>query len=148
MGAGMFQPGIDYMIFTALNEGFAMDISQSPLEKGKIIIYEKHGKENQRFRLRQVQGGKYQILTKTGKCLEVPKDKTKDKVQILTNDINNAPNEFWDIIPAKGGKDAFYIKTFCGKALDVEGAKAKNNVDVIQYEFHGDANQIWHIKPA
>lgn len=65
----------------------------------------------------------------------------------MTKDIDNAFNEFWQIVPASGS-DAFYIKSFCGKALDVEGGKAKNDVDVIQYEFHGEPNQIWYITPA
>lgn len=125
-----------------------MDVSNSLLERGKIIVYKRHGQENQRFKFRHVQDGKYLIITNKGKCLEVPKDKTKDGVQIVTKDIDNALNEYWEIVSAKGSSDAFYIKSFCGKALDVEGGKAKNNVDVIQYEFHGEPNQIWYIRQA
>lgn len=31
MRAGMFDPGMDYIILSAVNQGFAMDISQSHL---------------------------------------------------------------------------------------------------------------------
>ena len=122
-------------------------MSKGTFEKGKLIIYKKHGEENQQFKIRQVQNGKYYLLTKDGKCLEVPKSSDKNGVQITCKDLDNDVNEFWEIIPAKGGPNCFYIKSFCGKALDVEKAKAKNNADVIQYDFHGNSNQIWHIQP-
>ena len=57
------------------------------------------------------------IVSADGYCLEVAD--SSNGTQIHAGLPNNTPNQLWDLYPAKGEKDAFYIRSFCGKALDV-----------------------------
>lgn len=61
---------------------------------------------------------------------------------------NDTPNEVWEITPAQGHQDGYYIKSFCGLTLDVCEGKAQNGQAVLQFAFHGGKNQIFVIKPV
>ena len=56
------------MIFTALDDDYALDVSQgSDSSKYKMILWKKHGEKNQRFRIKPVAGtSKYQIYSNLG----------------------------------------------------------------------------------
>lgn len=80
--------------------------------------------------------------------MEVPNSSTAKGVQIYINKQNNTPNEQWQIIPAKGHKDGYFIKSFCGKCLDVCEGKAAKGTPIIQWDYNGEKNQVWFIRPA
>ena len=55
------------MIVTALDQNKALDVSQANgSSKFKMIIYDKKGSQNQKFRFQQVGNGKYQIFSLVG----------------------------------------------------------------------------------
>ena len=64
----LFDQNRDYMIFTALDDDYALDVSQgSDSSKYKMILWKKHGEKNQRFRIKPVPGtSKYQIYSNLG----------------------------------------------------------------------------------
>jgi|694.fasta_scaffold92519_1 hypothetical protein len=64
----LFDQNRDYMIFTALDDDYALDVSQgNDSSKYKIILWKKHGEKNQRFRIKPVAGtSKYQIYSNLG----------------------------------------------------------------------------------
>jgi hypothetical protein len=123
----------------------ALDVSQDPQTKNKMLLWSKHQQKNQLFRIKE-QDGKYLILSSSGATLEVPNNSTAKGVQMYVNQPNNTPNEYWHIIPAKGEKDGFFIKSFCGKCLDVCESKTSNGTPVIQWDYNGGKNQIWYIQ--
>ena len=145
---------MEYVITTALDDNMALDISQDPKTKGKMILWKKHGETNQKFKIMQGQGkfsGQYQITSSMGAniTMEVPSNSTAKGVQIYVNSANGTPNEFWQIIPAKSEKNGgYYIKSFCGKCLDVCEGKSAANTPIIQWDYNGGKNQIWYIHPA
>ena len=150
----LFSSHMEYVITTALDDNMALDISQDPKTKGKMILWKKHGETNQKFKIMQGQGkfsGQYQITSSMGAniTMEVPSNSTAKGVQIYVNSANGTPNEFWQIIPAKSEKNGgYYIKSFCGKCLDVCEGKSADNTPVIQWDYNGGKNQIWYIHPA
>lgn len=77
-----------------MNEDLVLDVSGNPQDKGKVIIWKKHGKNNQRFRFRH-QNGRYQIISKTGFAVEIPGNSSAKGVQVFASQLNNAPNEYW-----------------------------------------------------
>lgn len=60
MGGSLFQDYVNYTITTALDKNMVLDVSGDPKTKGSMIIWKKHGEENQRFRIKNV-NGKYLI---------------------------------------------------------------------------------------
>lgn len=48
----------------------SLDVSGNPSENKKLLVWEKHGKDNQLFRIRNV-NGRYQIISKAGNAVEV-----------------------------------------------------------------------------
>ena len=103
-GSSLFNANRDYIITTALSDNLALDVSGNPQSKGKMIIWKKHGENNQLFRIRHSGGNKYQIISKLGTAVEVPGGSSAKGVQIHTSGLNNSPSEFWEFIPAKGQK--------------------------------------------
>ena len=91
----LFNPNRDYLIITALSDKLALDVSGNPQSKGKMIIWKKHGENNQLFRFRHQGGNRYQIISKMGTAVEVPGNSSAKGVQIHTSGLNNSPNEFW-----------------------------------------------------
>ena len=92
------------------------------------IIYERHGGDNQRFKMRYMHG-KYVLFSEAnGGSMEVPGGSQDSGINIAVSQPNNTPNEYWDILPVEGQHNLFYIRSFCGKFLDVSGGDALNEV--------------------
>ena len=60
--ACLFDENADYMILSALDKNVAMDVSQDEHNRNKLIIWQKHGLPNQRFKIKYY-SGKYGIYT-------------------------------------------------------------------------------------
>ena len=58
----LFDFSKEYMILSGLNPNMALDVSQGSSNKNMMIIWEKHGKNNQRFKFKGHQG-QYQIYS-------------------------------------------------------------------------------------
>ena len=145
--SNLFNPNQDYVISTALDKTKVLDVSQNnDNSKYTLSIWTRHGNTNQRFRFREVAGGRYQIISGLGGTVEVPNGSTADCVQIFISQPNNVENEFWQIVPASNAPGAYYIKSFCGKALDVEAAKTADGTRVLQYQHAPCGNQTWYIE--
>ena len=69
----------------------ALDVSNDSKTKGKLIIWKKHGENNQRFRFRE-KNGTYQIISNLGATVEVPGNSSSKGVQIHASNANNTPN--------------------------------------------------------
>lgn len=92
-GGGMFDQNRDYFIMTAVDDDMHLDVSQAnDSTKFKLIIWKKNGDKNQRFRFREVGGGKYQIFSGIGATVEVPNNSAANGTQILAGQPNNATN--------------------------------------------------------
>jgi hypothetical protein len=66
----LFNANQDYVIVSGINKNKALDVSQGS-DKGKCLIWSKHGKQNQRYRIRPVGNGRYQIQSNAGGVLQV-----------------------------------------------------------------------------
>ena len=146
--SGLFNPNQDYQIVTALDNDRVLDISQANnASKFQVILWSKNGDKNQRFRFREVGGGKYMIVSGTGAVLEVPNNSSANGTQLLGGQANNASNEYFEIFPSQNVKGGYIIKTFNGKAVDVCEGKDAKGTPIIQWDYNGGKNQSWIIKP-
>lgn len=63
----LFNPNQDYIIVTAIDPSKALDVSQgNDSSKNKIILWQKHGSKNQRYKFKAVGNGRYQIYSGLG----------------------------------------------------------------------------------
>lgn len=58
----LFEPGKTYNIVTALNNTMVMDVSQENMSQNRLLLWKANGQANQKFVIRQADGGKYQIF--------------------------------------------------------------------------------------
>lgn len=80
------------MIISALDQNKALDVSQSNnSSKFDLILWDKKGSNNQKFRFQQVAGGRYQIISVAGGTVEVPNGSTAN-LQIKAGQQNNVEN--------------------------------------------------------
>lgn len=70
----------------------ALDISQNPSNRGMMILWKKHGENNQRFRIKEYNNGTYLIMSLNGHTVEVPKMSQENGTQIYVSQQNNTPN--------------------------------------------------------
>jgi hypothetical protein len=115
----LFNPNQDYIILSALNKGKALDVSQGQKDRNKILLWSKHGNQNQRYKIKLSNNGRYQIYSNAGGVLQVPGGTPANGTQLAAGQQMNSPGEFFDIAAAPGQAGAYYIKTFCGKAIDI-----------------------------
>lgn len=146
-GNVLFNAHQDYIITSAVNHSMALDVSQGHQNKHKMILWNKHGNQNQRWKIKEM-NGKFILMSGAGGVLEVPQGSQNNGTHISVGMANNQVNEYWDIIPVQGHKHKFYIRSFCGKALDVSEGSTQPNTHIIQWDFHGGENQMWRIEKA
>lgn len=145
---GLINPNQTYVIESALDNDKILDISQgNDNTKYKLILWTRNNGNNQKFRFREV-GGKYQIVSLLGACVEVPNSSGANGVQLLAGQVNNTPNEYFEIVPSNNHKGAFHFRSFCGKFLDVCEGKDSKGTPIIQWDFNGGKNQTWYLRPA
>ena len=61
-----------------MNPNLALDVSQDPTTKNKLILWKKHGMKNQRFRISE-QNGKLVLMNFNGGVIGVPNSSNKDE---------------------------------------------------------------------
>lgn len=72
-----FNPNQDLTIISALNQNLVLDISQNPQSMNKLILWKKHGMNNQKFRIAE-KDGKYMFLNYSGGVLAVSNSSSND----------------------------------------------------------------------
>ena len=68
----------------------ALDVSGNKADNNKLIIWKKHGKDNQCFKIKH-QNGKYQLISKKGKAVEVVGGSSDKGAKLHANSLNNVP---------------------------------------------------------
>jgi hypothetical protein len=139
--------GDTYVITTVANSNRAVDISGASSANGaKALLYDKHGRTNQQFRLEFVRStGYYKIINvNSGRLLDVNGASKASGAQVIQWGANGGLNQQWAIVPIGNG-DYYIISALSGKALDVFGGDAANSGQIIQWPLHGRANQRWNF---
>lgn len=133
------------MILSALDQGKALDVSQTDPERG-LILWDKGNKcNNQLYKLIPHLNGKYNIISVAGGAVQA-KDGSES---VCCGKQNNSLYEQWTIKPT-GQNGSYSIMSCLNKMLDVCGANTANGTKVIQYNAGNGhpANQSWHIVKA
>ena len=74
-----------------------LDISQSDQNYGQLIIWKKHGKRNQRFKIVQQYNGKYLLVSCSGmSLLSVSNNSHHEGSIIYTHYGNGTEGQIWE----------------------------------------------------
>ena len=74
-----------------MDKDMALDVSNKSGNKNCLILWKKHGKKNQVFKIMS-QNGKYVIFSSQGGTVEVPQGSTNNETKIVVSQPNNAQN--------------------------------------------------------
>lgn len=144
----LFNPNQEYIIESGLGHDMVLDISQDKKNLGQLIIWKKHGKKNQRFRIVE-QNGRYQLLSCFDmQTVSVQNNGKNDGEPIFTHHNGHHMGQMWEFVFVKDKQNSFYIKNGHDKFVDVFKGSHSKGTPVIQWKFNGNKNQIWNVVPA
>lgn len=141
----IFKPTQHYHILSALDQGKALDVSQTDPERG-LILWDKGGnKNNQLFKLIPNLNGKYNIISLSDGAVQA----RDGSGTVCCGKQNGSLFEQWTIKPT-GQNGSYSIMSCLNKMLDVCGAQTANGTKVIQYNAGNGhpPNQTWYIVKA
>ena len=129
-----------YYTISAKHSGKYLDVyGSSSADGAKIIQWNYHGRDNQKFKLVDAGGGYYNIIAKhSGKYLDAG---GTGNGQILHQWYqNNRDNQKFKLVDAEEGYYNIIVK-YSGKCLDVSGASQNNGAYIVQWTCDGRDSQ-------
>ncbi len=133
-----------YAIKSAINTAYALNVANaSKSDKANVILYKYNASDNQKFTLKYLDNGYYQITAlHSGKSLDVEGSGQANETNVEQYKINNpmSKNQKWII---KKNTDSTYslISECNGLYLDVYGAKVANGTNIQMFTGHGGSSQ-------
>ena len=142
-GSQTIKDGV-YSIATASNENYVLDVEGgSKSNNANIQIYEKQSAKRQRFNVKYLNDGTYQIMAEySGKVLDAEyggRESGKNVCQYALN-TPSTTNQKWII---KDAGDGYYyiISKTAGLYLDLCSGAARNSNNIEVYTGHGETSQ-------
>jgi hypothetical protein len=141
----------------SLNSGKVLDVTGASKDDGaKVIQYEWHAGDNQRWRFIPLSGddkGYYKIESvNSGKCLDISggsKEAGANLIQFSWKNGVGVKNQEWKVTPLDTPN---YVYTIACKhsnlVLDVPSGSLDNGVNIIQWGLNNGLNQKWLITVA
>ncbi|HEY3198110.1 MAG TPA: RICIN domain-containing protein [Nitrospirales bacterium] len=129
------------------NSGKCLDVAAGSLnDQANIQQYACNNGANQRWLLRPVSTGEYQIIAEhSGKCLDVAGGSQADQANVQQYGCHQGANQRWRLTPV--GPDVYQIAAASsGKCIDVTGGSKADQANVQQYGCHTGPNQRWQIQ--
>lgn len=136
-----------YVIKTALNEKYALDVSQASQEnKANIQLFEYVKEDQQRFNVKYNEDGYYTITAlHSGKALDVVSAGKASGTNVWQYELNKTDAQSWMI--KEVGDGSYNIISKCnGLYLDVTSANAQNRTNIQMYEGNGTNAQKFKFK--
>jgi hypothetical protein len=133
-----------YFTIASKSSGRVLDLCQDGDNKGKLIIYDSWGAQNQQFGIVHVSALEVLLVNRmTGLCLTVANNSDKNGAVIVEEPPNNRPSQRFRLQKISPSSGEYVVFTFSGKALDCCENETKNNTRIIQWDFHAKDNQKW-----
>ena len=122
------------------HSGKCLDVEgNSKANGGKIIQWECHGGNNQKWQIENIGNGIYKIISlSSGKSLDVPSSS-----KIIQWDYHGGKHQRFRLQPVSGGYQL--VSVLNNKCLDVFNGSKSNGVDIIQWPCHGGNNQLFTL---
>lgn len=135
-----------YVITSALNNGYAVDVSGNYTSNGtNIHLWSKSANNKaQIFRIEPVGNGYYKIVhSYSGKVLDVTGGKAGSGVNVQLHDWNKSNAQLWIFISV--GDGYYYIKNKLGYYLDVYSGTARNGQNIWVHSLNRSGAQKFKL---
>lgn len=137
-----------YRILTFGNKNFSLDVNgATAADKANVQIYRANNSAAQKFYIRSVGNGYYNILTGTNNrnsAVDVTGNGKKRGTNIIQYRVNNADAQKWSIKMNNDGSVTFIHKG-SGLALDFEGARYANFTNVATWTPNNSSAQKFSL---
>lgn len=108
-----------YFTIASKSSGRVLDLCQEGENKGKLIIYDSWGAQNQQFAIVHVSPLEVLLVNRqTGLCLTLANNSDKNGAVIVEEPPNNRNSQRFRVQEISAGSGEYVIFTFSGKALD------------------------------
>lgn len=135
-------------MIASYHSGKVLDVAGWSLENGtQIIQYDRHGGDNQLFRIEPIDAGWVRIVAKhSEKVLDLYNWSFDNGAPIVQWDWHGGENQRWFLEPLDDGY--VLIRSFhSGKVLDLYNWSFDNGAPIVQWDWHGGENQRWLLIP-
>ncbi len=134
-----------YAALTAKHSGKCIDVSAwSTANGGAIVQYGCHGRDNQKWALRDMGGAQYQVTSRSsGKCLDT-RGSTANGAAVVQYDCANSAQQLWTRRTAASGHSQL-VNTASGKCLNVRGYSAGDGAVIEQNVCTNSDSQQWAL---
>ena len=132
--------------FTVVSSGKCLDITGSSSANGaKIQQWSCGAGTNQRFQLKDMGSGQYQLIaSNSGKCLDVVNVSKSNGAAIQQWNCGGGTNQLWQLVSK--GTNTYQVQSVnSGKCLDVTGNSAANGALLQQWSCGSGSNQLFQI---
>lgn len=126
-----------------------VDLANASREAGvRLMQYDCHGGDNQKFQFRPLGNGFYRIVVgHSRKCVDQFNFSFSPGAQIGQYFCHNGENQQWQVISSGGGFYQIRVR-HSGMNFDVANASFANGANIVQYFAHGGDNQQFAFVPA
>ena len=116
------------------SNGLVLDIAGG-VKGGKLIIYTKHGGNNQLWKFQEGR-----LVNKTGMVADIKDESKKQGAEVIGWARHDRDNQKWSM------KENFIHSKLTDMVMDIKGGKMEVGTEVIMFRKHGGSNQKWFVK--
>ena len=116
--------------------GLVLDIAGGE-QGGKIIVYTRHGGDNQLWRL---EDGR--LVNKTGMVADIAEASMEEGARVIAWEKHDGLNQKWSL------KENCIHSQLTDMVMDLKEGGMEPGTEVIMFTKHGGNNQKWFIYPA
>ncbi|MDR0501102.1 MAG: RICIN domain-containing protein [Coriobacteriales bacterium] len=127
--------------------GRNIDIPARSTEQGKqAIIWDDNLSGNQRFRLKGVGNGYYNIINvNSGLALDISGARIANGAEVIQWPLNGSDNQKWSLVATADGAYMIASALNSNYVLDINGGGEFSGSKLIIWKRHGGTNQKWAI---
>ena len=120
-----------FVIQTA--NGLVLDLAGG-VQGGKLVIYNKHGGDNQLWKLEEGR-----LVNKTGMVADIKAASNEEEAEVIGWEKHDGDNQKWSI------KGNFIHSQLSDMVMDLKEGVMEEGAEVIMFPKHGGPNQMWFV---
>ena len=124
----------DWFVIQTAN-GLVLDIAGG-VQGGKLIIYTKHGGDNQLWKLEEGR-----LVNKMGMVADIMAGSMEEEAEVIGWERHDGDNQKWSM------QGNFIHSELTDMVMDLKGGIMEEGTEVIMFPKHGGSNQTWVLYP-
>eukprot|EP00092_Neocalanus_flemingeri_P082806 GFUD01103816.1.p2 GENE.GFUD01103816.1~~GFUD01103816.1.p2 ORF type:complete len:128 (-),score=38.07 GFUD01103816.1:31-414(-) len=124
----------DWFLIQTAN-GLVLDVAGG-VQGGKLIIYQKHGGDNQLWRFEEGR-----LVNKIGMVADIMAGSTEEEAEVIAWEKHDGDNQKWSM------KENYIHSELTDMVMDLKEGQMEEGAEVIMFPKHGGSNQMWFVYP-